>query len=45
MLLSTWCNKAVSIPFDDEFFYEELKKRIAVSKPRENVNNDYVSMQ
>ena len=45
MLLSTWCDKAITIPFDDEFFYEELKKRIAVSKPRENVDNDYVSMQ
>ena len=45
MLLSTWCDKAISIPFDDEFFYEELKKRIAISKPRENVNNDYVTMQ
>ena len=45
MLLSTWCDKAISIPFDDEFFYEELKKRIAISKPRENVNDDHVTMQ
>lgn len=45
MLLSTWCGKAVSIPFDDEFFYEELKKRIATSKPRENVDDDHISMQ
>lgn len=33
MLLSTWLNKDIEIPFDDELFYEELKKRIAVSKP------------
>ena len=37
MLLSTWLDKAIEIPFDDELFYEELKKRIAVSKPRESV--------
>ena len=33
MLLSTWLNKEIEIPFDDELFYEELKKRIAISKP------------
>ncbi len=33
MLLSTWLGKAVELPFDDELFYEELKKRIAISKP------------
>lgn len=37
MLLSTWLDKAIEIPFDDELFYEELKKRIAISKPRESV--------
>ncbi|MBO7304805.1 MAG: Gfo/Idh/MocA family oxidoreductase [Clostridia bacterium] len=37
MLLSTWLNREVEIPFDDEMFYEELKKRIAISKPHENV--------
>ncbi len=36
MLLSTWLDKAIDIPFDDELFYEELKKRIATSKPRES---------
>ena len=35
MLLSTWLDKEIEIPFDDEFFYEELKKRIAISKPHE----------
>ncbi len=35
MLLSTWLDKEVEIPFDDELFYEELKKRIAISKPHD----------
>ena len=33
MLLSTWLGKTVDLPFDDELFYEELKKRIAILKP------------
>ena len=33
MLLSTWLDKTLDLPFDDALFYEELKKRIAVSKP------------
>ena len=37
MLLSGWTGQTVELPFDDEYFYEELKKRIAVSKPRESV--------
>ncbi len=37
MLLSTWLNKEIELPFDDEFFYEELKKRIAISKPHTTV--------
>ena len=39
MLLSTWLDKEIEMPFDDELFYEELKKRIAVSKPRESSDN------
>ena len=35
MHLSTWLNKEIELPFDDELFYEELKKRIAISKPHE----------
>lgn len=38
MHLSSWLDKEITLPFDDELFYEELKKRIAVSKPRENVS-------
>ena len=45
MLLSTWLGKEIDIPFDDELFYEELKKRIAISKPRENVDDNAVVAQ
>ncbi|MDD4002579.1 MAG: Gfo/Idh/MocA family oxidoreductase [Clostridia bacterium] len=34
MLLSTWLDKTVELPFDDNLYYEELKKRIAISKPK-----------
>ena len=37
MLLSTWLDKPVQIPIDDDLYYEELKKRIAVSRRKENV--------
>ena len=37
MLLSTWLDKKVAIPIDDELYYNELKKRIAVSRRKENV--------
>ena len=33
MHLSSWLDKEVTLPIDGEVFYEELKKRIAVSKP------------
>ena len=45
MHLSTWLNKEIELPFDDELFFEELKKRIAVSKPRENVDDNAVVAQ
>ena len=35
MHLSSWLDRAVTLPIDDELFYEELKKRIAISKPHE----------
>lgn len=31
MLLSSWLNKEVSLPIDDELYYSELKKRIDTS--------------
>ena len=43
MLLSTWLGRTVELPIDGHLFYEELKKRIAVSKPRESVNGDVVA--
>ena len=45
MLLSSWLGRAVEIPFDDEFFYEELKKRIAVSKPHSSAKKAKVEAQ
>jgi hypothetical protein len=43
--MSEWLGREIEIPFDDELFYEELKKRIAISKPRDAVNNDEVAIQ
>lgn len=34
MLLSTWLNKAVTLPIDEELFYSQLKKRIDISRPK-----------
>lgn len=45
MLLSTWLDKEIELPFDDELFYEELKKRIATSKPRETADDNAITMQ
>ena len=32
MLLSTWLDKTVTLPVDDELYWEELQKHIATSK-------------
>lgn len=37
MHLSSWLGHAVELPFDEDLYYEELKKRIATSKRKENV--------
>ena len=37
MHLSSWLGKEVTLPIDGELFYEELKKRIAISKPHKVV--------
>jgi len=37
MLLSAWLGKEVSIPLDDDLYYEELQKRVKTSKKKENV--------
>ena len=41
--LSSWLDKAVTLPIDDELFYDELKKKIATSKAKENVTETVVS--
>lgn len=45
MHLSSWLDKTVSLPIDDELFYDELKKKIAISKPRETANDDVIEFQ
>ena len=37
MHLSTWLGHPVEVPFDEDLFCEELKKRIATSRRKENV--------
>lgn len=37
MHLSSWLHKEITLPLDEELFYEELKKRIATSKIKTNV--------
>ena len=45
MHLSSWLGETVTLPINDELFYKELKKRIAVSKVRTIVNDDKVEAQ
>jgi hypothetical protein len=33
MHLSSWLGTTVDLPIDDDLFYEELQKRVAISKP------------
>ena len=37
MHLSHWLGKEIEIPFDEDLFYDELMKRVATSKKKENV--------
>ena len=39
MLLSTFLKQEVSLPIDDELYYQELMKRVASSKKKENVKS------
>lgn len=32
MYLSDWLGKTIEIPFDEDMFYEQLMKRVAVSR-------------
>lgn len=34
MYLSSWLNKTIELPLDEELFYEELQKRVATSKTK-----------
>ncbi len=45
MLLSTWTDAPVTLPIDGKFFYEELKKRIAISKPHAVIDEVVVQAQ
>lgn len=35
MHLSSWLDKTIELPFDEDLFYEELQKRIATSKAKD----------
>ena len=35
MHLSSWLDKEIDIPFDEELYYNELMKRVAVSRRKE----------
>ena len=37
MHLSSWLNKEIELPFDEELYYQELMKRVASSKRKTNV--------
>ena len=37
MHLSSWLNKEIELPFDEELYYQELMKRVATSKRKTNV--------
>lgn len=43
MHLSAWLGHAVEIPFDEDLYYEELKKRIATSRLKTNVTTSTVA--
>jgi len=35
MYLSSWLDKPVKLPFDEDLYYEELMKRVATSRHKE----------
>ena len=43
MHLSAWLGRPVEIPFDEDLYYEELKKRIATSRLKTNVTETVVA--
>ena len=38
MHLSSWLGKEITLPFDEDLYYNELMKRVATSKRKESVN-------
>lgn len=45
MHLSGFLGKMVELPFDEDLYYEELSKRIATSRRKENVRATYVDIE
>lgn len=43
MHLSAWLGRAVDLPFDEDLYYEELKKRIATSRLKETASNTVIA--
>jgi len=39
MHLSSWLDKTITLPFDEDLFYEELMKRVKTSRRKTNVKN------
>ena len=44
MHLSSFLNKEVELPIDENLFYEELMKRVATSKAKTNVNETFTDI-
>ena len=38
MHLSSWLGKEITLPFDEDMYYNELMKRVATSKRKKSVN-------
>lgn len=38
MHLSSWLDKTINLPFDDDLYYSELQKKVAASKAKKQVN-------
>lgn len=45
MLLSTWLDKTIEMPFDDDLYLAELDKRRATSRRKDNVNEKTFSLE
>ncbi len=41
MHLSSWLDKAVTLPLDAELYYQELQKRIQTSRKKQNVKTEF----